>query len=150
MKFITSSIVLAFITLLSGCAGYSIKKGGDGDGFDFYKPEPYLLIKSTNQAYTSEIIWLPNYNDRYRVKTWNFLAKSDISFDITDGWKLSKISDKSDNTTVASKLLDIALKATKDADKSLVETSPNGVTKLYRFSYDNNGYLSKLIEVEME
>lgn len=127
--------------LLSGCAGYKVKENGTGNGFDIYTPEPYLLTKPTEKGPTSEIIWLPNYNKRYRVNTWNFLSKADISFEITDGWKLSKISDKSDNTSLASKMFDIVQKATNEKTISLTGNSAT----LFRLVYDQNtGYFTGL------
>ena len=126
--------VLLGMYLLSGCAGYSITHNGDGDGYDVYRPEPYLMIKPGEKALVAEIVWLPNYNERYRIDTWNFLGKADFQFDMGDGWKLTKISDKSDNTAVASKLLDVVQKATRPETISLT-----GGVKLFRLVYNEKG-----------
>jgi hypothetical protein len=49
------------------------------------------------------------------VTTHNFLAKADFTFNFENGWKLTQISDKGDNSTVADSLagqLATTLKAT--------------------------------------
>jgi len=128
--------VLAFLVALSisGCAGYSIVKDGQGVGYDVYRPEPYLLIKNGDKGPEASILWLPNFQQRYRISTWNFFGKADFQFDLTDGWRLTKISDKSDNTTIASKLLDIAEKATKSGTIALT-----GSVELFRLVNNKEG-----------
>jgi hypothetical protein len=127
---------LAFLVAfsISGCAGYSITKDGQGVGYDVYRPEPYLLVKNGDKGPEASILWLPNFTQRYRISTWNFLGKADFEFDLTDGWRLTKISDKSDNTTIASKLLDIVEKATKSATIALT-----GSVELFRLEYNKEG-----------
>lgn len=125
--------------VISGCAGYSITPNGDGKGYDVYRPEPYLLTKPGEKALSAEIIWLPNYSKRYRIDTWNFFGKADFEFGITDGWKLTKISDKSDNTAIASKLLDLVQHATKAETISLT-----GQVQLFRLVYNEKGEFTGL------
>ncbi len=137
------AITFSGISVLSGCAGYSIQHKGEGKGYDVYRPEPYLLVKKGEKEYVAEIIWLPNYEERYRIKTWNCFGKADFQFDITDGWKLTKISDKGDNTAVASQLLKFAEavlpELLRDQKTGLREDpSSRGVFHLYRFVYDEN------------
>ncbi len=127
-------LILIGLTMLSGCAGYSIALNGDGPGYDVYKPEPYLLVKPATDKVDAEIVWLPNYSQRYRIKTWNFLGKADFEFNIDNGWKLTKISDKSDNTTIPSKLLDILQQATKAGTVALT-----GQAQLFRLVYNEKG-----------
>jgi hypothetical protein len=97
---------------------------GDAEkGYVFYQPELYFLVtpvaapkSSTNSVATGKAIdsganngdafsvtpiYLPNPNKPYRVTTFNFLAKSDFAFNFKDGWQLSSIADKADNTTIA-------------------------------------------------
>lgn len=129
---------IALVT--SGCAGYSITHGGTGSGYDVYRPDPYLLVKPADKGgMTGEIVWLPNYSERYRIRTWNFLGKADFQFDMTDGWQLTKISDKSDNTSIASKLLDVVQKATKPDTISLTTQ-----VQLYRLVYNEKGEFTGL------
>lgn len=132
-------LILISLAILSGCAGYSITLNGDGPGYDVYKPEPYLLVKPATDKVDAEIIWLPNYSQRYRIKTWNFLAKADFEFNIDNGWKLTKISDKSDNTTIPSKLLDILQQATKAGTVALT-----GQAQLFRLVYNERGEFTGL------
>lgn len=193
----TSLIALSGLT---GCASWRSVPNGDGDGYDVYRPEPYLLIMqgtiaagdaaatppkatedtkkadekkdeagitpaekiaddlipagpsvssspatakaATTQAattrtstklpaqaapaverkgksstaasqpvseqplqYTAKIIYLPDFSQRYRLSSSNFLAKSDFTFQIKDGWMLTGITDKSDNTSLADSML---------------------------------------------
>ena len=96
---------------LAGCAGYCINADGTGPGYDVYTPEPYILVlpgKSASGRDTSQasLVWLPNYSKRYRIHTWNFLAKAEFKFDIENGWLLTGIEDRIDTTTLPAALLD--------------------------------------------
>jgi hypothetical protein len=120
------SILVALGSLvLAGCASYTIRpfpsKGPDDrwgsgcdlkkDGYIFYQPELYFLVTSkaaeTNisddksPALNVTPIYLPNPKKPYRVTTFNFLAKSDFTFNFKDGWQLTSIADKADNSAVA-------------------------------------------------
>ncbi|MGA2138181.1 MAG: hypothetical protein ABSH14_04890 [Verrucomicrobiia bacterium] len=96
---------------------------GDAEkGYVFYQPELYFLVTpvvapkspsnnvstakpdssaDSSAAFSVTPIYLPNPNKPYRVTTFNFLAKSDFAFNFKDGWQLSSIADKADNTTIA-------------------------------------------------
>ncbi|MGA2178174.1 MAG: hypothetical protein ABSH15_01135 [Verrucomicrobiota bacterium] len=50
-------------------------------------------------------IYLPNPDKPYRVTTFNFLAKSDFTFNFKDGWQLTSIADKADNSGIATALV---------------------------------------------
>ena len=120
---------------LAGCAGYSINADGTGPGYDVYTPEPYILVlpgKSASGRDTSQasLIWLPNYSKRYRIHTWNFLAKADFKFDIEDGWLLTGIEDRIDTTTLPAALLDTLEEATPYLLAGTAEPS------LYRIVFD--------------
>ena len=100
--------------LLSGCAGYSVQRDGQGKGYDVYSPDPYLLrtpiTHSTSGEITGfkfEIVWLPNYQRRYRVNSWAGLGKADFTFNYENGWKLTQTVDKSDNSKILDSLLDL-------------------------------------------
>jgi hypothetical protein len=60
-----------------------------------------------NQSLTFSVtpIYLPNPNKPYRVTTFNFLAKSDFTFNFKDGWQLTSIADKADNSGMATALV---------------------------------------------
>jgi hypothetical protein len=136
-------MVFSGLFLLSGCAGYRIIHNGTGTGYDVYRPEPYLLIKQGVNALVAEIIWLPNYDERYRIKTWNLFGKADFEFEITDGWKLTKISADTDNTAIASKLLDVVKEAASEKAQS-----QESVFMLYRLEYNDKGHVVDLVQVE--
>lgn len=108
-----SVILLALV--MASCAGYSVTEGGTGDGYDVYRPDPYLLREPLTHSQTGQLTgfkfsvkWLPNYSKRYRVRSWTGLGKSDISFTFTDGWKLTAVHDKSDNTEVLKSMVELA------------------------------------------
>src|SRR5467141_693317 len=54
---------------------------------------------SSEAAFSVTPIYLPNPEKSYRVTTFNFLAKSDFAFNFKDGWQLTSIADKADNST---------------------------------------------------
>ena len=62
---------------------------------------------SEGQSLTFSVtpIYLPNPKKPYRVTTFNFLAKSDFTFNFKDGWQLTSIADKADNSTVTTALI---------------------------------------------
>lgn len=101
-------------------------EGKLGAGYVFYQPELYFLVTSTAPKATADAtptnappagdadksatfsvtpVYLPNPNKPYRVTTFNFLAKSDFTFNFKDGWQLSSIADKADNSSVATALV---------------------------------------------
>jgi len=112
-----------------GCAYYKIqpvpasslkdwgKTGGPQEGYIFYQPELYFFgdgsggfrPKAGSSAPANKTsrwfpLYLPNYQRPFRVTTRNFLAKSDFTFNFENGWKLTQISDRADNTAVANTL----------------------------------------------
>lgn len=107
--------------LASGCAGYTIQRQSRVEGrlvdsgkpgYLVYGPKPYLLQTPVFDkegkdvtGYSFSVIYLPDYSAPYRVDTFNFLAKSDITFSFTNGWMLTSVADKSDNTTIAAEVL---------------------------------------------
>lgn len=115
---------------LSGCAYYRITpiaanetaQWANGSpprcsGYIIYQPELYfsatVTVETTKDDKGKEQIkenvevtplYLPNYRKPYRVATHNFLAKADFGFEFENGWKLTKLADKADNSTVANTL----------------------------------------------
>jgi hypothetical protein len=59
---------------------------------------------TTNQSISVAPLYLPNPAKAYRVTTHNFLGKADFEFTFQNGWQLTQLNDKSDNTTVATAL----------------------------------------------
>jgi hypothetical protein len=101
-------------TLAAGCAGYRVQRDGQGEGYDVYAPEPYLAGRllpakaGEPAAYHFEVIWLPDRTRRYRVSSWSGLGKADFQFTFADGWKLTQLNDKSDNTEVLKQIVGLA------------------------------------------
>jgi hypothetical protein len=124
------SALLGLPFLLAGCASYRIQpiagsevaRWGDAqsplkEGYIFYQPELYFAAtialetekdkegkEQTKESISVAPLYLPNYQKPYRLTTHNVLGKADFGFDLENGWKLTKLSDKSDNSTVASSL----------------------------------------------
>lgn len=116
---------LFFLSLMAwltgGCAWYHIqpvaanslddwgKTNSLPAGYIFYQPELYFAAtivtdSAGKQNITVAPLWLPNYRKPYRLTTHNFLAKADFNFNFENGWKLTQIADKGDNSTVANTL----------------------------------------------
>jgi hypothetical protein len=118
------------LPLLAGCTGYTIRHDGAGPGYDVYRPEPYLLLVNGARGPDASIVYLPDHGNRFRIHTWNVLGKADYQFEIEDGWRLEGISDKSDNTKLATALLDIVEKATPAGALAALGTDPVTLFKL--------------------
>ena len=166
---------LAVAWFAGGCAYYKIqpvpaasvkdwgKTNGPREGYIFYQPELYfsatILPDSTNagggtaqakQTVTVTPLYLPNYQKPFRVTTRNFLAKSDFAFNFENGWKLTQISDKADNSAVANTLagqLQTILSAAGAAVRLTPTNAPQLRVILYRPIFDRNGYIESFTEV---
>jgi hypothetical protein len=179
MKRTWCGLFLVVAWLAGGCAYYKIqpvppeslnhwgKASGPSEGYIFYQPELYfsatLQSDSTNasgsapakSAVTVTPLFLPNYQKPFRVTTRNFLAKSDFTFNFENGWKLTQISDKADNSTVANTLagqLQTILSAAEGAGPfKLMATNAAGAPQLrvilFRPIFDENGYIKSFQEV---
>jgi hypothetical protein len=160
---------LAAALLAGGCAYYKIqpvsasslqnwgKTNGPQDGYVFYQPELYFAATiatdstgdkgtaQTKQNVTVTPIYLPNHERPYRVTTHNFLAKADFSFNFENGWKLTQISDKADNSVVASTLAgELKTMLSAAGGKAQVEHGTNAAKQrviLYRPEYDHEGFI---------
>ena len=130
MKILTISTLLVLPLLPVGCASYRIQpisgtevaRWGDSqtplkEGYIFYQPELYFTAtialetakdkdgkEQTKESVSVAPLYLPNYQKPYRLTTRNVLAKADFGFDWENGWKLTRLSDKSDNSMVAATL----------------------------------------------
>jgi hypothetical protein len=169
--------VLWFISLAAvltgGCAWYKIqpisadslnswgKTNGPAEGYIFYQPELYfsatIVTESTGstskQTVTVTPIWLPNYQKPYRVTTHNILAKADFTFNFENGWKLTSIADKGDNSTVANTLatqLTTVLKAAEGLKATGLPAPAKTRVILYRPTVNpTNGYINGFEPVEV-
>jgi len=173
MKRIGCALFLAVAGLVGGCAYYRIQPvapasladwggpNGPPEGYIFYQPELYfsatILAGSTNTAggtaekptVTVTPLYLPNYQKPFRLTTRNFLAKSDFTFNLENGWKLTQISDRADNATVANTLagqLQTILSAAEGNVVKLAATNtsagPQIRVLLFRPLFDRNGYIA--------
>jgi hypothetical protein len=168
---------LAAALLAGGCAYYKIqpisassvqnwgKTNGVQEGYVFYQPELYFAATiapdstgasgttSAKQSVTVAPIYLPNHERPYRVTTHNFLAKADFTFNFENGWKLTQISDKSDNTAVANTLAgELKTMLSTAVVKAQVEPGTNAPKErviLYRPEYDHDGFIKSFKQVGM-
>jgi hypothetical protein len=81
---------LMLMAWLGACASVTItpvtKEDRETPGVRYYESEPYLLIVKD----TIQLVWLPNYNLGYAVKTRSGLGKADGSVKLADGWRITE------------------------------------------------------------
>jgi hypothetical protein len=154
--------ILLMAWLTGGCAWYKIqpvsanslgswgKTNALPEGYIFYQPELYFSAtivtdSAGKQSITVASLWLPNYQKPYRLTTHNFLARADFAFNFENGWKLTQIADKGDNSTMADTLAGQLATALKTA--GFAATSNNQLPKeqiiLFRPTVNpTNGFIS--------
>jgi len=177
IKFLAISMLAIGALAIVGCASYTIQPvpptstaswGGNANqaGYVFYQPELYFLVTIAPAPAAAKADWppvlnatpiyLPNPNKPYRVTTHNFMAKADFAFTFKDGWQLTSIDDKSDNSGVTAavvgqmkSLVDAAMLKLGPADQPLPKTfllhpefdAAGVITNIVPVRYDN--YLAK-------
>lgn len=100
--------VMVLIAWLAGCARVTItpvtKEDRTTPGVRYYESEPYLLVTkdvpkaekkekaaTTTPSYTIQLVWLPNYNMGYAVKTTPGLGTADGKVKLANGWQLTEL-----------------------------------------------------------
>jgi hypothetical protein len=142
-------VLCAVLLATTSCAGYSVQQDGMGPGYDVYRPEPYLQGTPTVLdaaggkvvAYTFKVVWLPNYTKRYRVRSWAGLGAADFTFTFVDGWQLTSVTDKSDNTAVLTALTDLVKHVLPAGTVGKMAEPANGTSAdldpvLYKIEFD--------------
>jgi hypothetical protein len=95
---------VVLIAWLAGCASVTVTPITSDDsktpGVRYYESEPYLLItkdvpkdnasKAGVSTHTIQLVWLPNYNRGYAVKTTAGLGTAHGSVKLADGWQLTE------------------------------------------------------------
>ena len=125
------------------------------DRYVFYQPELYFAATITKDSGGANVtvapIYLPNHERPYRVTTHNFLAKADFAFNFENGWKLTQISDKADNTSVANTLAgELKTMLSAAGVKAQVEPGTNAPKQrviFFRPKYDDEGYIKSFKQV---
>ncbi|OGP53539.1 MAG: hypothetical protein A2Y65_12005 [Deltaproteobacteria bacterium RBG_13_52_11] len=147
--------VLVLIAWLAGCASVTVTPIKSTDletpGVRYYESEPYLLVTkdvpktaSATPSYTIQLVWLPNYNRGYAVKTTSGLGTANGSVTLANGWQLSvlgaivdsKIPDTIDAVTNLVKALGISV-LTKEGTEAPPPTIPLEAG-LYRLNFDKD------------
>ena len=141
----------ALIAWLAGCASVTItpvtKEDRKTPGVRYYESEPYLLIVKE----TIQLVWLPNYNMGYAVKTRPGLGKADGSVKLADGWRMTEFGAIVDTkipetiSAVADLLKAAGVSAlTKGAPSKAIALEPG----LYRLKFNKDkGYFEGLERV---
>ena len=144
-----AGVVLLVTILVGGCAGYCIQDVKTGvDGYVIYEPWPYVQVSYTfNEGEVSgatmAVIYLPNRAKGYRVKSWSGFGKADFKFDFKDGWMLTGLHDKSDNTEVLKTLASFIPKP--DALRGDIDAAME--PHLYKVEFGCDGGVSGLTQV---
>jgi nitrogen fixation protein len=80
----------ALIAWIGACATVTItpvsKEDRKTTGVRYYESEPYLLVVKD----TIQLVWLPNYNLGYTVKTTPGLGTANGSMKLANGWQLAE------------------------------------------------------------
>ena len=157
---------MAFLLAAGGCAWYDVTPvnksevtnwgSGKKDGYIISQPELYFAATitettSTNKEVKQDIsvspLYLPNPYKAYRVTTHNFLGKADFAFTFENGWKLTQLSDKSDNTTIANTLAGQLSTILKAAGVGLASgPTPKTRVFLYKPDYADDGTIKGFLE----
>ncbi len=82
---------LVLMAGLGACATVTVtpvtKEDRKTPGVRYYESEPYFLVAKD----TIQLVWLPNYNLGYAVKTTPGLGKADGSVKLADGWRITEV-----------------------------------------------------------
>lgn len=91
--------IIALIALV-GCAHLDVVRIGDGDrvtkGVRFWRPAPYLLVTETDGKPTASIVWLPNPDEQYAVRSHEGLGSLEYTATVENGWNLTSLTEKRD------------------------------------------------------
>lgn len=143
----------------AGCAGIEIAKVTDKNagtgGVYFYRPWPYLLVvSSADGKVDSRVVYLPRINEEYVIKVHGGLGTVNATFDLTDGWQLTKMGDVRDSkipetinalSGLATSVSGIMMKA--QGVELQAKPLPPG---LYRFEFDEKtGFVKGLVPVSL-
>lgn len=110
------AIPLAAGLLLSGCANFtavSTANRPDAKGLRVYSPKALVVV---NGSSVSSIV-VPDCSKEYALQFSSFLAKNDVTVDLTNGM-VTKVENNQDTTAIPLKIVDAVVEAAK-AGKSL-------------------------------
>lgn len=153
------SVAAGCLLMTAGCAGIEIAKVTDKNagtgGVYFYRPWPYLLVvSSADGKVDSRVVYLPRINEEYVIKVHGGLGTVNATFDLTDGWQLTKMGDVRDSkipetmnaiSGLATSVSGVLMKA--QGVSLQAEPLPPG---LYRFEFDEKtGFVKGLAPVSL-
>ncbi len=152
-------VVAGILLATAGCAGIEVAKVTDKNagtgGVYFYRPWPYLLVvSSADGKVDSRVVYLPKMDEEYVIKVHSGLGTVNATFDLADGWQLTKFGDSRDSkipetinamSGLATSVSGIAMKA--QGVSLQAEPLPPG---LYRFEFDKKtGFVKGLVPVSL-
>jgi hypothetical protein len=89
-RWLVSACALALMAWLGACASVTVRPVTSDDretpGVRYYESEPYLLVAKD----AIQLLWLPNYNKGFAVKTRPGLGTADGKVKLADGWRLTE------------------------------------------------------------
>ena len=147
-------LLVALSLWITACAGVEITRlASDNDykqGIRFYRPYPYVLISKTKDDGTlqARTVFLPKMNEEYVIYVRSGFGTVNASFDLTDGWNLTKFGDIRD-----SKIPDTinAVTGFLKETASILETKGKPIPELepglYRYNFDKSGFVNGLVLV---
>ena len=165
-RWLIFACALVLVAWLAGCASVTVTPIKSTDletqGVRYYESEPYLLVTkdvpktdTPPSTYTIKLVWLPNYNKGYAVKTTPGLGTANGSVTLADGWQLkvlganvdSKIPETINAVTNLIQALGVsAIKVASGTEVRLedIELKPG----LYRLNFsEETGYVRGLERV---
>jgi hypothetical protein len=144
-RFVFLTILLLWMT---GCAGVEISKiTSENDktkGVRFYRPWPYLMVTKNNGNTECKIVYLPKTNEEYAIGVKSGLGSVKTSFELIDGWQLTKFGDERDSK------IPETINAITNAAKEAVAAQRSPVEEgLYRMTF-KDGYVESLKRIKVE
>lgn len=139
-------ILLAASVAVCGCARVKVvavnRENQGKSGLRFYRPHPYLLLtQGGSNKFDSRLIWLPNTNEQYMVRSISGWGIAEANVTLTDGWNLTTLGQKMDSKipeTITA--LGSAIAAVASAVKGTDEKVPPAI--LFKVVYEENGGIS--------
>ena len=146
------TILISLVLSLTACAYTTSKpikyeRDMKSSGFVYYDPKPILLINDN----VAEIKFVPNFERAYAVRFNAFLAKNNVTLDISNGL-LSKVNSALDSTgflTLVQGATTEALKAGKQISEAFGETAEGEKTEIYEFEFSEEGKLVGLKPIKI-
>lgn len=146
-------LLIVIAIWITGCAGVEVTRlASDKDykeGIRFYRSYPYVLISLNKDTKTLQAttVFLPKMNEEYVINVRSGLGTVNASFDLIDGWNLTKFGDARDSkipdtiNAITGFIKEAATLETKE--KEIPKLEPG----LYRYDFGSDGFVKGLTPV---